>query len=143
VRRNRFRYFVAGCLVVALGLCSRRYAALLPEVLARYAGDTLYATMVFIGFGFLFPQWRSLRVAMVSLIFCYAIELSQLYHAPWIDGLRHTRVGGLVLGFGFLWSDLLCYTLGVMLGLCFETAISKFTARSRGAESPARSTGGD
>ena len=133
VKRNRLGYFVAGCVVVALGLSSRRYAASLPEFLARYAGDTLYATMIFIGFGFLFPRWRSLRVAVVSLIFCYAIEVSQLYHAPWIDTIRHTRVGGLVLGYGFLWSDLLCYTLGVILGFVLELAVRKTVARRRGA----------
>jgi len=133
VRRNRLWYFVAGCLVVALGLSSRRYAALLPEILARYTGDTLYATMTFVGFGFLFPRWRSLSVAVVSMIFCYAIELSQLYHAPWIDCLRHTLVGGLVLGFGFLWSDLLCYTAGVTLGLLAEIAIMKTSHRNRPA----------
>ena len=135
VRRNRLGYFVASCVVVALGLSSRRYGALLPEFLARYAGDTLYATMFFIGFGFLFPRWQSLRVAVVSLMFCYAIEVSQLYHAPWIDTIRRTRLGGLVLGYGFLWSDLLCYAAGVTLGLVLELAISRTRNRRRGAES--------
>jgi len=129
VRRNRLFYFVAGCVVVALGLCSRRYAGLLPEFLSRYSGDTLYATMIFIGVGFLVPRWSSLHAGVVSLLFCFAIELSQLYHAPWIDHLRHTRLGGLVLGYGFLWSDLLCYTLGVTLGLLLELAFSKALAR--------------
>ena len=136
VKRNRLWYFVAGCVVVALGLSSRRYAAFLPEVLARYSGDTLYATMIFVGFGFLFPRLRSLRVAIVSLIFCYAIELSQLYHAPWIDDMRHTRAGGLVLGYGFLWSDILCYTVGVVLGLLVEIGIRRRPDRGRRAGSP-------
>ena len=135
MRRNRLWYFVAGCTVVALGLSSRTYAGLLPEILARYSGDTLYATMIFIGFGFLFPRWRSFRVAVVSLLVCYAIELSQLYHAPWIDDIRRTRAGGLVLGYGFLWSDLLCYTIGVTLALLVELAVSKTLARRRRAAS--------
>ncbi len=42
------------------------------------------------------------------------VELSQLYHAPWIDSIRQTTLGGLILGFGFLWSDLACYALGVL-----------------------------
>ena len=49
-----------------------------------------------------------------------AVELSQLYHAPWIDSIRHTTIGGLILGFGFLWSDLACYSLGVGLGVLIE-----------------------
>ena len=40
-----------------------------------------------------------------------------LYHAPWIDNLRQTTLGGLVLGFGFLWSDIFCYTIGIIIGV--------------------------
>jgi len=49
-----------------------------------------------------------------------AVELSQLYHAPWIDPIRRTTLGGLVLGFGFLWSDLACYAAGGGLGVLIE-----------------------
>ena len=56
----------------------------------------------------------------LAMIFSVAIELSQLYHAPWIDSIRHTTLGGLILGFGFLWSDLACYAVGVGLGVVIE-----------------------
>ena len=83
MRRNRLWYFLAGCIVVVLGLCSRRYAGLLPEVLARYSGDTLYATMVFIGLGFLF------YVKDTSLPDIWAARLRPLYQASynkyWVD----------------------------------------------------------
>ena len=46
--------------------------------------------------------------------------MSQLYHAPWIDSIRHTTLGGLILGYGFLWSDLACYAVGVGLGVVIE-----------------------
>lgn len=52
-------------------------------------------------------------------LFAYGLgvvnELLQLYHAPWIEAIRQTRIGGLLLGFGFLWSDIICYAVGVML----------------------------
>ncbi|CKH20539.1 Protein of uncharacterised function (DUF2809) [Streptococcus pneumoniae] len=46
--------------------------------------------------------------------------MSQLYHAEWIDNIRATTLGGLVLGYGFLWSDLVAYTIGVGVGFLFE-----------------------
>jgi hypothetical protein len=52
------------------------------------------------------------------IFFC--IEISQLYHAPWIESLRSHPLGGLILGFGFLWSDLVCYTFGVVFGYLME-----------------------
>ena len=125
MKRNRLFYFLAGCVVVPFGLASRRYAALLPEFLAEYAGDTLWAVMAFLGFGFIFRRWSILRVSATALLFSYAVEISQLYHAPWIDTVRRTWLGGLILGFGFLWSDILCYTVGVMLGAAVEVALYK------------------
>jgi hypothetical protein len=38
--------------------------------------------------------------AAISLAFAFLVEISQFYHAPWIDSIRQTTLGGLVLGFG-------------------------------------------
>ncbi len=120
MKRNRLLYAAGICLVIALGLASRRYARTLPEFIALYAGDTLWAVMVFGLIGLLAPTWPSIRVAAAALIVSYAVEVSQLYHAPWIDSIRDTRFGGLVLGYGFLWSDIICYTVGVVLCIGLE-----------------------
>jgi hypothetical protein len=44
--------------------------------------------------------------------------------SPWIDSIRHTTLGGLVLGYGFLWGDLVCYAVSVGLGAIVEYAVS-------------------
>lgn len=59
-------------------------------------------------------------VFLISLLFCYFIEVSQLYQASWINNLRNTTIGGLILGHGFLWSDILAYTFGVTIATIFE-----------------------
>ena len=64
-------------------------------------------------------------MAALALAFSVLIELSQLYHAPWIDGIRQTTLGGLVLGFGFLWSDLACYTAGVACALVIDNLLAQ------------------
>jgi hypothetical protein len=35
--------------------------------------------------------------AAISLAFAFLVEISQFYHAPWIDSIRQTTLGGLVL----------------------------------------------
>jgi hypothetical protein len=119
-RRNRIVYAIVAANVIVLGMGSRHYAPELPEFIAEYAGDTLWALLVFLLIGLLMPRWPTWRVALVALLFSFAIELSQLYRAPWIDSVRHTVLGGLVLGFGFLWSDLICYAVGIGTGVAGE-----------------------
>jgi len=124
-RSPRLLYLLSALAVLVLGLGSRRFGASLPSFVAAYAGDTLWALMVFLGLGCVAPQVPLARRACIALACAWAVEGSQLYHAPWIDGLRRTRLGGLVLGFGFLWSDLVCYSVGVGLGALGERAIRR------------------
>jgi hypothetical protein len=121
--RRRPVYAVGGLVILILGLASRQNAAALPVFVTDYAGDTLWALMVFAIVAFLVPRWSSLRVAAVALAIAYLVEASQLYHAAWIDRVRGTGIGGLALGFGFLWSDLVCYAAGVTLGVILEMGL--------------------
>lgn len=118
---KRLIYLVSAVVVTALGLASRRHAEHLPPFLSDYAGDTLWALMVFLGISFILPDAHAVRRAGIAIGFAYAIEVSQLYDAPWIDALRHTTLGGLVLGFGFMWTDLVCYATGIAIGMAFDT----------------------
>ncbi|MEK4468970.1 MULTISPECIES: DUF2809 domain-containing protein [Bacillus] len=124
-KRNRLLYAVFTIVVIILGLSSRKFAFALPDLLNEYLGDALWALMIFTGFGFLFPKIEMKKLAFISLIFCYGIEISQLYHAEWIDSIRATTLGGLVLGYGFLWSDLVAYTIGVGVGMLGEFMLWK------------------
>lgn len=118
--RSRLVYAATLLLVIAAGLASRTFGRYLPSFIAAYAGDTLYATMAFILAGLAAPRWSTVRVGVIALGACVAIEISQLYHAPWIDAIRATLPGALVLGYGFLWSDLACYSVGVAVGVGAE-----------------------
>jgi hypothetical protein len=122
-RRNSLVQITLIALASILGICSRRFAHLLPGFVAAYAGDTLWALVAFLGIGLVFPRAGTGRVALLAIAFSVAIELSQLYHAPWIDSIRRTTLGGLILGFGFLWSDLACYAAGVGLGVILERVV--------------------
>jgi hypothetical protein len=126
MKRNRLLYSALLAGVIAAGWGTRRYGSQLPEILAAYGGDTFWALMVFVGIGLIARGWPTKRVAGLALAVSYAVEFSQLYHAGWIDQLRQTVAGRLVLGQGFVWSDLLCYTVGVGLGVAAETLWSRW-----------------
>ncbi|KAA0775161.1 DUF2809 domain-containing protein [Bacillus sp. AR2-1] len=124
-KRNRLLYALFTIVIIILGLSSRKLAFALPHLLNAYLGDALWALMIFTGLGFLFPKIETKKLAFISLLFCYGIEVSQLYHAEWIDSIRATTLGGLVLGYGFLWSDLVAYTIGVGIGMFCKFMLQK------------------
>ena len=124
INRNRIFFSAAMLLVIITGLLSRAYAHLFPDWINVYLGDALYALMIYLGFSAFFIRRSTIEIGLISLIFCYAIEFSQFYHAPWIDAIRATRPGGLILGYGFLWSDILAYAIGVATGVMIRRLIA-------------------
>ncbi len=105
------------------GLLSRKYVELLPQWLNTYLGDSLWALMIFLGLAMLFTKKKTKTIILFTLLFCYGIECSQLYHAPWIEALRQNTIGHLILGYGFLWSDLVAYTIGAGVGALVDRCI--------------------
>ena len=105
---------------VTLGLASRRFPAVLPPFVVAYAGDVLWASMVFWVLTLLQPNGEGRHLAAIAFAIAVAVEFSQRYHAPWIEALRASPVGALALGQGFLWSDIVCYLLGAMLAAAID-----------------------
>lgn len=130
-RRHRLTYALLALGTLVVGLASRRYGAALPAFLADYAGDTLWAALVFFLLALLFPAASTRALAAAALAIAFAVETSQLYHAPWIDALRATRLGALVLGYGFLWSDLVCYSVGVALAVGIDVFLCRWSQERR------------
>jgi hypothetical protein len=117
--RPRWFYALCALIVIVLGLASRKLTGL-PPFISIHAGDTLWALLVFILIGWLAPRWPIWRVAGAALLFAFAIELSQLYQAPWLNELRQHTLIALVIGRGFVWWDLLRYSIGIGLGVAME-----------------------
>ncbi len=123
MKRNRRVYFCVIIILILTGLASRSYPDLFPYFLAEYLGDTLWAATVYFVLCFAFPSIRIQTAGFISLVFSFLIEISQLYHAPWIDSIRANRFAALILGSGFLWSDLICYTIGVIFAALIDTVL--------------------
>lgn len=118
--RYRITITLFACLVLMLGLLSRSPLVFLPPFIRAYSGDVLWALLVYLLIRWLRPPQPLYLSALLASLVALGIEISQLYHAPWIDMLRHTRIGGLILGFGFLWSDIACYACGITFGFVCE-----------------------
>ena len=118
IKRNRILYFFLIIATIGLGLASR--ADFIPKLIYPFLGDILYSLMIFFIIGFIFIDFSPLKIALISIGICYIIELNQFYEANWIVEIRNNKLGGLLLGYGFLWSDLISYLVGGVLGFSLE-----------------------
>ena len=122
LKRNRLTYAILIAIVVAAGLASRSgYASFLPSLFGIYGGDILWSLNVFLVLGFAFAETPTWKLAVATLVISYSVEFSQFYQEDWINRIRQTLPGRLLLGSGFLKSDLVCYTIGVAIGAIGES----------------------
>lgn len=126
--KSRLIYLAAVIVCIVLGLGSRAFAAELPPLLSRHSGDALWAGMVYFGFRLLLTERTRSLALVLSVLFSFSIEYSQLYQADWINAIRATTLGGLILGKGFLWIDLVRYSSGIAAAYLLDWTLLRLPA---------------
>ena len=107
---KRIFYIIAIALLIVLGLSSRKVAFLPDET-----GDGLWAMALFCFLRLIFVNNKLKNIAIVTLILSFLVEFSQLIRWEWLVAIRSTFIGHMLLGQGFVWWDLLAYSLGVIV----------------------------
>lgn len=102
-------YGISGGVILILGPLSRKF-----EFIPVFIGDALCTVMVFVVIRCLMLQSRIIIIGALSLLISFLVEISQLYKAAWIIAIRNTSIGGMILGRGFRWDDMLVYTLAAI-----------------------------
>jgi hypothetical protein len=113
-RLERLVCCAAALAVIGLGLVWRSRVLPFSPFVRKYGADALWAALVFLLIRFLSPRMRIWSSAWIAFAVSAAVEFSQLYHAGWIDSIRATRLGGLILGSVFNWPDFAAYTFGII-----------------------------
>ena len=121
---RRVVYFAITIVVMLMGLLSRKIMFIFPKNIAPFVGDMFWAMMIYFGFRFLLPKLDFLKSFNIALIFSFIIEISQLYQSDWINTIRQTTIGGLVLGHGFLWMDLISYSIGIIIAIIIDKVLN-------------------
>lgn len=128
IHRAAYAALAAG--TIGLGLVVHLGGGALAPAVRDVLGDALWAAMLTWWVGALLPA-RALRArAALALVGCFAVEASQLLHAPALDALRRTTLGHLVLGSDFDARDLLAYAAGVLAAVAVELAWRRARRRS-------------
>ncbi|MBH5318853.1 DUF2809 domain-containing protein [Paenibacillus sp. GSMTC-2017] len=125
ILKVRLGYLAVTNIILVAGLSTRQFAEYLPAFVASHFGDALWAAMIYCGFRTLAVTKKLEWALMLSIIFCVAIECSQLYQADWINHIRDTLIGGLILGNGYLSIDLVRYGVGILVAYIIDRMVSK------------------
>jgi hypothetical protein len=108
---------------IAFGLLVHLRGAMLGSTARDVMGDALWAAMIAWWVGALVPRAPLLQRCAAAYAICAVVEVSQLYHAPWLDAIRATTPGRLVFGSGFDARDLAAYALGVGAAALIEMTV--------------------
>lgn len=81
--------------------------------------------MIYVLIRIVFINKKPIQLAILSLLICYGIEFLQLYQGEWMIELRKTLFGRYVLGQGFLWTDIIAYTFGILLAFIADKILWK------------------
>lgn len=121
VRARRRRLLVSAVLVVGAGLVTHISGT---GPIADFAGDALYAVMIYLVIAIAFPRAAFWLVVATALALCTLIECFQLTGLPglWAESFWPVR---LVLGVGFDARDLVAYAGGAGAATLVDVMVSR------------------
>lgn len=120
--RSRPLLLTALLTLTAVGLATKSYTGPGAAWIRGSLGGAFYVACWMAAWWLVRPRASGWLVAGVVLAATCGIEAAQLVRVDWLDALRATRVGGLVLGSTFAWADFPAYVLGAGLGLAMGRA---------------------
>jgi len=120
IRRKILVSLIGIIVLIPLGLYSR-HLKWIPEE----TGDALWAMMVFCLWRIIMVKQSLRLVAIISLTHSFLVEFSQLLRWSWLVSFRSTFIGHMMLGQGFLWTDLLAYLIGILLIFCLFQSMER------------------
>jgi hypothetical protein len=100
-------------------------------IIRPYFGDFLVVILMYC-FVKSFVNTPVIRTAFYVLLYAYAVEISQYFHFINILGLGRSKIAVLILGTYFSWTDMLMYTLGILLVILIEIRFTKNNGISNG-----------
>lgn len=118
-RRN---YFILFLLLLATEILIALYAH--DEFIRPFVGDILVVILIYC-FVKSFLKTPVIPTAIAVLAFSFIVEGLQYLKIVNILGLENNRIASTVIGTTFQWTDLLAYSLGIVLVIIVEKQINR------------------
>ncbi len=123
----RVALFISTIAILPIGYIARFSQGFGAEWLHDLAGSLAYEIFWILLVMVCFPKASLMQVAIAVFFASCAIEFLQLWKPPFLQAIRATLPGRLVLGNTFTWSDFPPYALGSALGWAWVKALRQWT----------------
>ena len=110
-------------LAAAFGLATRTPVVSDWPIIGTYGGDGAWTMAACGGLRAVLPGRSSVVIAAAGLAASFMVEASQTVSIEWLDHFRETRIGALLVGRGFLWSDLAAYSVGAAISWILDRIV--------------------
>lgn len=90
-----------------------------------YIGDLLVVILIY-AIVRAFFKVSIMTAAIGVLIFSFAVEVLQSFKIVEILGLGASQLARTIIGTTFSWEDLVAYSIGIIILLCFEKSIGPY-----------------
>lgn len=120
MKRNRITYFMCIIIAIILTIMIENYKNVLPLSIGNYLENVLKALIIYLFIAFIFKKISAINISVISMLICSCFSISNLCEIPWVDNIKNTSIGLFILGNSFVYTDLICYLVGVILGFVLE-----------------------
>lgn len=121
----RVALLISLILIVPIGYIVR-FSQGIPGWVSDSFGSVAYEIFWIVLVQFFYPKASPLWTAIAVCLATCAIEFLQLWQPPFLQAIRATLPGRLVLGNTFLWSDFPPYFVGSFLGWMWITGLKRW-----------------
>jgi Protein of unknown function (DUF2809) len=120
-QKYRLALLIGMVLIIPLGYSVRFATGLGSPMFQDIFGSIAYQVLLMFVVAFFFPRMNLVKIAIGVFIVSSAIELLQLWQPPFLQAIRATWVGRVLLGNTFLLEDFPPYAIGCFFGwICLK-----------------------
>ena len=112
------RYFISAVLLFGIEVVIGVFMH--DAIIRPYGGDFLVVILIYCLVKSFFNT-PVVKTALCVLLFAYVVETLQYFRLIYFLGWQHSAIARVIMGTSFAWTDMLMYTLGILLVLLVET----------------------
>lgn len=109
-------YSLCMIILLLLGFYTKLYSGQFSSVVNNQLGGLFYVIFGVLLLSLIIPNLTKQSYAIIAFLLTTLLEVMQLWHPIFLETIRSTFIGKIILGNSFNWKDIPWYFLGAIIG---------------------------